>query len=99
MNNNKDTIKTPLTIYNIAKDAIELKKEQIKETTYNYYLAAAERLKNDSIGNLQIQSVKIEDVQTYINKLSKTDSLSTIKRQKTGTFILKWAKHLNTHFS
>lgn len=82
INHNSDTIKTSMSIYDVAKEAIKLKKQQIKETTYDYYLAGADRLKKDGIGNFQIQSVTIDDVQIYINNLSKTDTLSTIKRQK-----------------
>lgn len=75
-------VKSTRTVYEIAQLAVEARKEQVKTTTYNFYLYGVKRLSKDRIGNFQIQSTTQDDLQKYINGLKDTDSMSTIKRQR-----------------
>lgn len=74
--------KTTLTVCDVAKKAVEARRAQIKETTYDYYLYAIKSLEKSVLGGLQIHSVSLLDLQTYINGLSGENTLSTIKRQR-----------------
>ena len=74
--------KTALTICDIAEKAVESRRGQVKQTTHDFYLNGIKRLNKSKIGALQAHSVTFDDVQSYINSMIETDSLSTIKRQK-----------------
>ena len=81
-NNTPGTKKTALTVCDVAKEAVESRRGQIKATSYSYYGYAIKSLEKSKLGALQIHSVTFSDVQTYINDLASTKSLSTIKRQR-----------------
>lgn len=74
--------KTTLSVVDVAKMAVENRKGQVKQTTYEFYQQAIKRLEKHKIGAFQIHSVSFLEVQDYINSMINTDSLSTIKRQK-----------------
>lgn len=74
--------KTPLTLCDVSRKAVESRKGQIKQTTYNYYCDATKRLEKSKIGTLQIHSITMLEVQEYINSLASDYSLSTIKGQR-----------------
>jgi len=77
-----DEKKTTMTVCDVASEAIEHRKGQMKSTTYDYYRYALKRLEKDKLGALQLHSVTFADCQLYINSLRETDSMSTIRRQK-----------------
>ena len=81
-NHTPGTKKTALTVCDVAKEAVEARRGQIKATSYSYYAYAIKSLEKSKLGALQIHSVTFSDVQTYINDLASTKSLSTIKRQR-----------------
>lgn len=86
------------TVAEVARIAVEARKDQIKETTYDFYLygvlALEEGLtigKNDNnefikkksrLGQMQIKAITTEDLQDYINELKDYTTMSTIKRQR-----------------
>lgn len=74
--------KTNLTVCDVARKAVESRKGQIKQTTYNFYGYAIKRLEKSKIGALQIHSVTMPEIQEYINSLAADCSLSTIKSQR-----------------
>ena len=74
--------KTALTVCDVAKRAVESRRGQIKQTTYNFYGYAIKRLEKSKIGALQIHSVTMPEIQEYINSLATDCSLSTIKSQR-----------------
>lgn len=73
--------KTTLTLCEVAKEAIESHKGQVKESTYDFYMYGLKRLSKENIGAFQIHSVTFSDLQAYINSMVDIDSMSTIKRQ------------------
>ena len=74
--------KTTLTVGQVATKAVESRRGQVKQTTHDFYMNGIKRLNKDKLGAFQIHSVTFDDVQAYINSMIKTDSMSTIKRQK-----------------
>lgn len=80
------TQKSTLTVVEIAREALESRKDTIKETTYKFYAWGIESLAGEPIGRLQLQAVTSDDLQRYINGLKDTASMSKIKRQR---FVLK----------
>ena len=74
--------KTTLTVCDVANKAVESRKGQVKQTTHDFYLYGIKHLNKSKLGALQIHSVTFDDVQTYINSMIETASMSTIKRQK-----------------
>lgn len=79
---NTDFQKTSLTVVDVAEQAVESRRGQIKQTSYTYYAYAIKSLKKSKLGALQIHSVSFFDVQEYINSLAEDKALSTIKRQR-----------------
>jgi len=74
--------KTALTVCDVAREAVESRKGQLKETTYNYYQRAIKALGKSKLGVYQIHSVDFSDVQEYINSLADEYTMATIKRQR-----------------
>lgn len=74
--------KTAITVLDVAKEAVENRKAQLKTTSQDYYANAIKSLEKSEIGALQIHSVTYADLQLYINEMVNSLSLSTIKRQK-----------------
>ena len=74
--------KSTLTVCDVAREAIESRKGQLKATTYEFYERTILRLSRAKIGSYQIHSVNFRDCQAYINSLVDEYSMSAIKHQK-----------------
>ena len=74
--------KVNLTLSSAAREMLESKRKQIKQTTYAAYEAEIRFLEKYPIHKIQINSLTSKDIQNYIDSLTETKSIKGIKNQK-----------------
>ena len=74
--------KTNLSLTSAAYEMLDMKRSQIKPTTYAAYEGEIKFMSKHPVGRLQIAAITTKDVQKYLDSLTEEKPLKGIKEQK-----------------